>query len=63
MTISPCCLSIWVLMILQGEQIGSGYRALGVRVKELGTQKVFSSILPIKGWGPGRDKYILKVNA
>lgn len=45
------------------QQIRSDYRALGVRVKELGVQVVFSSVLLVKGRGPGRDRCILEVNA
>ncbi|XP_075757100.1 uncharacterized protein LOC142818831 isoform X1 [Pelodiscus sinensis] len=45
------------------ERIKCGYRALGVRVKEFGAQVVFSSILPVKGRGPGRERCILEVNA
>ncbi|KAM7138764.1 uncharacterized protein RBU57_016504 [Macrochelys suwanniensis] len=45
------------------EQIKSDYRALGVRVKDFGAQVVFSSILPVKGRGTGRDRCIVEVNA
>ncbi|XP_075777593.1 uncharacterized protein LOC142827220 [Pelodiscus sinensis] len=44
------------------ERIKCDYRALGVRVKEFGAQVVFSSILPVKGRGPGRERCILEVN-
>uniref|UniRef100_A0A8C8RI01 C2H2-type domain-containing protein n=1 Tax=Pelusios castaneus TaxID=367368 RepID=A0A8C8RI01_9SAUR len=44
-------------------QIKGDYRALGARVKEFGAQVVFSSILPVKGRGPSRDRCILEVNA
>nr|XP_014432603.1 uncharacterized protein LOC106732511 [Pelodiscus sinensis] len=45
------------------EQIKSDYRALGVRVKEFGAQVVFSSVLPVKIRGRGKDRCILEVNA
>uniref|UniRef100_A0A8C3H8J2 SGNH hydrolase-type esterase domain-containing protein n=1 Tax=Chrysemys picta bellii TaxID=8478 RepID=A0A8C3H8J2_CHRPI len=45
------------------ERIKSDYRALEVRVKEFVAQMVFSSILPVKGRGPGRDRCVMEVNA
>ncbi|XP_075768762.1 uncharacterized protein LOC142821506 [Pelodiscus sinensis] len=45
------------------ERIKCDYRALGVWVKEFGAQVVFSSILPVKGRGLGRERCILEVNA
>uniref|UniRef100_A0A8C3IF96 SGNH hydrolase-type esterase domain-containing protein n=1 Tax=Chrysemys picta bellii TaxID=8478 RepID=A0A8C3IF96_CHRPI len=45
------------------ERIKSDYRALGVRVKEFGAQVVFSSILPVKSRGLGRNRCIMEENA
>lgn len=38
------------------------YEVLGKRVRELGAQVVFSSLLPVEGRGPGRERRILEMN-
>ncbi|XP_067418891.1 uncharacterized protein [Emydura macquarii macquarii] len=45
------------------ERITADYVALGKEIKEFEAQVVFSSILPVQGKGPGRDRRIVEVNA
>ncbi|CAM4641847.1 unnamed protein product [Lepidochelys olivacea] len=44
------------------EQITADYVAVGRRIKEFEAQVVFSSILPVEGKGPSRDRRIVEVN-
>jgi len=44
------------------QKIRRDFEDLGRKLKDLGTQVVISSLLPVKGRGPGRERKIVEVN-
>ena len=43
-------------------RIKEDYKALGVQVKSIGAQVIFSSILPVRGKGAARNRRIMQIN-
>ena len=65
LTTTPCSYSKWAQITLPGERSDSiryDYRALGVIVKGMGAQMVFSSTLLVRGKGVRRKALIGQVN-
>ncbi|GAB0204056.1 hypothetical protein GRJ2_002871200 [Grus japonensis] len=44
-------------------RIKEDYKALGVQVKNIGAQVIFSSILPVRGKGAARNRHIMHINS
>ncbi|GAB0210389.1 hypothetical protein GRJ2_003504700 [Grus japonensis] len=44
-------------------RIKEDYKALGVQVKNIGAQAIFSSILPVGGKGAARNRHIIHINS
>lgn len=42
----------------EAKQIRGDYEVLGRKIKDLGAQGVFSSILTVEGKGPGKDYHM-----